>query len=58
MPKHVANQYYLETCMQNWLDEPPSERRANLSNVANALLKADGYADKVRSLLGLPPVFG
>ena len=40
------------------VDEPPSERRANLSNVANALLKADGYADKVRSLLGMPPVFG
>jgi hypothetical protein len=58
MSHYIANQNYLETYMQNWLKEPPAERRANLSNVANALLKADGYADKVRSRLGLPPVFG
>jgi hypothetical protein len=58
MSLYIANQNYLETYMQNWLDESPSERRANLSNVAYALLKADGYADEVRSLLGLPPVFG
>jgi hypothetical protein len=58
MSRYIANQNYLETYMQTWLDEPPSERRANLSNVANALLKADGYADKVRSRLGLPPIFG
>jgi hypothetical protein len=31
---------------------------ARIWNVANALLKTDGYAGKVRSLLGLPPVFG
>jgi hypothetical protein len=58
MSRYIANQKYLETYMQNWLDEPPSERSANLSNVANALLRADGYADKVRSRLGLPPVYG
>jgi hypothetical protein len=58
MSRYIANENYLETYMQNWLNEPPSERRANLSNVANALLKADGYADKVRSRLGLPPVYG
>jgi hypothetical protein len=58
MSAYIANQHYLETYMQNWLDEPASERRANLSGVTNVLLKADGYADKVRSRLGLPPVFG
>jgi Peptidase A4 family len=58
MSRYIANQNYLETYMQKWLDEPPSERSGNLSNVANALLKADHYADKVRSLLGLPPVYG
>lgn len=58
MSRYIANQTYLETYMQNWLDEPPAERRANLSSVANELLKSDRYADKVRSLLGLPPVYG
>jgi len=58
MSRYIADQSYLETYMQNWLDEPPSERSANLSNVTNALLKADSYADKVRSRLGLPPVYG
>lgn len=58
MARYIANQRYLETYLQNWLNQPASERRANLSNVANALLKADSYADKVRSRLGLPPVFG
>jgi hypothetical protein len=58
MSRYIANQNYLETYMQNWLNEPPAERSANLSNVANALLKADRVADKVRSRLGLPPVFG
>jgi Peptidase A4 family len=58
MSRYIANQKYLESYMQTWLDEPPAQRRANLSNVANALLKADGYADKVRYRLGLPPVFG
>jgi len=58
MSRYIADQKYLETYMQNWLNESPSDRSANLSNVANALLKDDRYADKVRSLLGLPPVFG
>ena len=58
MSRYIANQGYLETYMQNWLEEPPSERLANLSNVANALLTSDDYSNKVRSLLGLPPVYG
>jgi Peptidase A4 family len=58
MAAYIANQKYLEKYMQTWLDEAPSLRRANLSNVANALLKADGYANTVRSLLNLPPIYG
>jgi len=44
--------------MQTWIDEPSAERSSNLANVQSQLLNADGVADTVRSLLGLPPIYG
>jgi len=57
MSRYIANENYLETYMQNWLNEPPSERRANLSNVANALLKAMATLTKFVSAR-VAPVYG
>jgi Peptidase A4 family len=58
MDRYISNQEHLESYMQHWLQEAPGERFNNLSNVANELLQADHVADKVRSLLGLPPIYG
>jgi hypothetical protein len=44
--------------MEHWLQESPADRLANLSNVTAQLLEADHVADKVRSILGLPPIYG
>jgi hypothetical protein len=55
---YIAQEKYLETYVQNWLQESPNERRSNLSNVANELLQSDDVANKVRSKLGLPPIYG
>jgi hypothetical protein len=58
MSSYIANQKYLERYMTHWLQEPPAQRRADLADVANQLLASDRSADGVRSLLGLPPVYG
>jgi hypothetical protein len=55
---YIANQKHLEAYVQKWLQEAPNERRADLSNVANELVKSDAVADKVRYILGLPPIYG
>jgi hypothetical protein len=54
---YITNQKHLETYVQAWLQESLDERRADLSKVADELIKADGVADRVRSKLGLPPVY-
>jgi len=43
--------------MQHWLQEAPGERRGNLESVVRRLLQADNIADRVRSHLGLPPIY-
>jgi hypothetical protein len=58
MKLYISNQQHLETYMEHWLLEAPSERLGNLSSVATELLQADHVANKVRSLLGLPPIYG
>ena len=58
MYNYVSQQRYLETYMQNWLQEAPAQRRADLTNVANELVQSDTVADRVRSILGLPPIYG
>jgi hypothetical protein len=55
---YISNQKQLETYMQSWLQEAPAERRADLTNVARELVQSDTVADKVRSILGLPPIYG
>jgi hypothetical protein len=58
MSRYISNQKHLESYMQHWLKEAPAERRADLSNVANELVQSDGAADEVRTILGLPPIYG
>jgi hypothetical protein len=58
MKHYISNQEHLETYMEHWLQEAPTERLGNLSKVATELIQADRVADKVRSLLGLPPIYG
>jgi hypothetical protein len=55
---YIANQKHLETYVQNWLQEAPNDRRANLTNVANELAQSNAEDNKVRSILGLPPIYG
>jgi hypothetical protein len=55
---YIANQRHLESYMEQWLQEPRSERIAHLSGVAHELLEADYVADAVRFRLGLPPIYG
>jgi hypothetical protein len=58
MARYIANQRHLESYIQRWLQEAPSERLDNLSKVSKQLLQADLKADKVRTQLDLPPVYG
>ena len=58
MDRYISIQRHLEAYMQHWLQEAPEERRSNLPSVAAELLSADDVADHVRSLLGLPPIYG
>jgi hypothetical protein len=56
--RYIKNQEHLESYMEHWLQESPADRLATLSNVTAQLLEADHVADKVRSILGLPPIYG
>ncbi len=58
MKHYIKTEEHLETYMQTWMDEPPAERSGNLANVQYQLFNADHVADKVRALLGLPPIYG
>jgi hypothetical protein len=55
--RYIKNQEHLESYMEHWLQESPADRLATLSNVTAQLLEADHVADKVRSILGLPPIY-
>jgi len=58
MKRYIANQQHLESYMEHWLQEPAGERLGNLANVVKELLQADDVTDRVRSHLGLPPIYG
>ncbi|HTT59829.1 MAG TPA: G1 family glutamic endopeptidase [Acidimicrobiales bacterium] len=58
MRHYIKTEEHLETYMQTWMDEPPAERSGNLANVQYQLFNADHVANKVRALLGLPPIYG
>jgi Peptidase A4 family len=58
MKHYIKTEEHLEKYMQTWMDEPPAERSGNLANVQYELFNADHVADKVRALLGLPPIYG
>jgi hypothetical protein len=58
MKHYIKTEEHLENYMQSWMDEPSAQRSGNLANVQYQLLNADRVADKVRALLGLPPIYG
>ncbi len=55
--RYVRDEEHLESYMQRWMNESNGERRSNLVSVQHQLATADHFADRVRYLLGLPPVF-
>ena len=57
MDRYITDQQRLESYMQHWLQEAPGERRGNLESAGRRLLQADNIADRVRSHLGLPPIY-